>query len=112
VKTRRIAIQIEPDGRQPLELARTNAFSYSIGNLDGLMQLAGRGQQVGVDLWNFRTADSRCIRAALDYLLPYAVGSKQWSYQQIGGFHGDALLHQLQRAETEYHDPKYAGAVQ
>lgn len=112
VKTRRIAIQIEPDGRQPLELARTNAFSYSIGNLDGLMQLAGRGQQVGVDLWNFRTADSRCIRAALDYLLPYAVGSKQWSYQQIGGFHGDALLHQLQRAETEYHDPKYARAVQ
>jgi hypothetical protein len=111
VKTRRITVQIESDGRQPLELARTNAFSYSVGNLDGLMQLAGLGQQVGVDLWSFKTADGRCIRAALDFLLPYAVGEKQWSYQQIGGFHGDALLHQLQRAENEYHDPKYAAAI-
>jgi hypothetical protein len=111
VKTRRIAVQIERDGRQPLELARTNAFSYSIGNLDGLMQLAGLGQQAGVDLWNFRTADGRCIRAAFDFLLPYAIGTKKWSDQQIGGFHGDALLHQVQRAATEFRDLGYAAAV-
>jgi hypothetical protein len=111
VKTRRIALQIEPDGRQPLELARTNAFSYSIGNLDGLMQLAWLGQQLGVDLWNFRTADGRCIRAAIDFLLPYAIGTKPWDYQQIGGFHGDAILHPLQRAAAEFHDQKYIAAV-
>jgi hypothetical protein len=111
VKTRRITVQIEPDGREPLELVRTNAFSYSIGNLDGLMQLASLGQQVGVDLWSFKTADGRSIRAALDFLLPYAVGSAQWKYQQIGGFHGDALLHQLQRAQTEYYDAKYAASI-
>jgi hypothetical protein len=112
VKTRRIGLQIEPDGRQPLELARTNAFSYSVGNLDGLMQIAWLGQHVGVDLWSYKTADGRCIRAALDYLLPYATGSKQWTYQQISGFHGDSLLHQVERAETEFNDPKYAAAIQ
>jgi hypothetical protein len=112
VKTRRIAVQIEPDGRQPLELARTNAFSYSIGNLDGLMQLAALGQEIGIDLWGFKTADGRSIPAALDFLLPYAVGAKHWNYQQIGGFHGDALLHQLERAKTEYNDSKYTSAVQ
>ena len=111
VKTRRIAVQIEPDGRQPLELERTDAFSYSVGNLDGLMQLAWLGQHVGVDLWNFRTADGRCIRAAVDFLLPYAEGKTPWTYQQINGFHGDALLHQLQRAEVVYHDPRYAIAI-
>ena len=111
VKTRRIALQIKSDGRQPFELARTNAFSYSIGNLDGLMQLAWLGQPLGVDLWNFKTDDGRCIRAALDFLLPYAIGEKKWDYQQIGGFHGDALLHQLQRAATEYRDPKYPAVV-
>ena len=111
VKSRRIALQIELDGRQPLELARTNAFSYSIGNLDGLMQLAWFGSQVGVDLWNFRTPDGRCIRVALDFLLPYATGEKKWDYPQIGGFHGDALLPQLERAAAVYHDPSYIAAV-
>lgn len=112
VKTRRIAVQIEPDGREPLELVRTNAFSYSIGNLDGLMQLAWLGQQVGVDLWNYKTADGRCIRAALDFLLPYALGAKPWDYKQIGGFHGRALLGDLRRAEGVYHDLKYETAIE
>jgi Alginate lyase len=111
VKTRRIALQIDPDGRQPLELARTNAFSYSVGNLDGLMKLAWLGSQTGIDLWNFRTPDGRSIRIALDFLLPYATGVKKWDYEQIGGFHGDALLPQLERAAVEHHDPKYIAAV-
>jgi hypothetical protein len=112
VKTRRIAVQIEPDGRQPLELARTDAFSYSIGNLDGLMQLAWLGKQVGVNLWGFHTEDKRSIRAALDFLLPYAIGAKSWDYQQIGGFHGDALLHVLQCAAMQYQDPRYVAAIE
>ena len=111
VKSRRIALQIEPDGREPLELARTNAWGYSIGNLDGLMQLADMGRAVGIDLWNYKTSDGRSIRAALDFLLQYAQGKKQWDYQQIGGFHADALLHELERAERAYHDPRYAAAA-
>jgi hypothetical protein len=112
VKTRRIALQVEPDGRQPLELERTNAWSYSNGNLDGLTQLAVLGDEVGVDLWNFRTADGRSIRAAVDYLLPYANGTKKWDYKQISGFHPDMLEHILERAATAYHDPRYLTAAQ
>jgi hypothetical protein len=111
VKTRRIAVQIEPDGREPMELARTKAFSYSYGNLDGLMQLAWLGQQVGVDLWSFRTPDGRSIRAALDFLLPYAVGEMKWNYPQIDGFHGAAMLREVQMAAREYEDPRYIDAL-
>lgn len=112
VKTRRIAVQIEPDGREPLELARTNAWGYSNFSLQALTQLATFGDEVGVDLWNFKTADGRSIRAAVDFLEPYAAGEKKWDYQQIGGFHAGAMVPTLLRASAAYHDPKYAALAQ
>jgi len=112
VKTRRIAVQIEPDGREPLELARTNAWGYSNFSLQALTELATFGDEVGVDLWNFKTADGRSIRAAVDFLEPYAAGEKKWDYQQIGGFHAGAMVPTLLRAAKAYHDPKYAVLAQ
>ena len=101
-KTKRIAVQIEPDGRQPLELARTRAWSYSVGNLDGLMRLARLGENVGVDLWNYETRDGRSIRKALEFLQPFASGEKKWSYQQLGEWPPQILLPLIRRAETHY----------
>jgi hypothetical protein len=110
VKTRRIT-QIDPDGRQPLETARTNGWGYSNGNLDGLTQLATLGERVGVDLWNYKTDDGRSIKGAIDFLLPYAISGKKWDYQQIGGFRASDLEHSIERAALAYHDPKYAAAA-
>ncbi len=110
VKTRRIT-QIDPDGRQPLETARTNGWGYSNGNLDGLTQLATLGERVGVDLWHYRTPDGRSIRGAIDYLLPYAVAGKKWDYQQISGFKASDLEHSLERAAAAYKSPAYAEAA-
>jgi len=106
-RQKRIALQIEPDGRQPLELARTKAWGYSNGNLDGLMQLARLGENVDVDLWNYQTKDGRSIRRALDYLYPFAVGDQKWTYPQLGGFDGSSLFPLLRRAAMHYRDEKF-----
>lgn len=106
-RQKRIALQIEPDGRQPLELVRTKAWSYSTGNLGGLMLLAALGDDVGVDLWHFRTPDGRSIPTALDYLVPFALGEKKWSYQQLGEWPPQALYPLIRKAALKYPDRQY-----
>jgi hypothetical protein len=107
-KQKRIASQIEPDGRQPLELARTKAWSYSNMNLDGLTLLATLGTRVGVDLWNFQTRDGRGIRKAIDFLTPVAIGEQKWGYQEIeGGVKPVLLFPLMRRAAAVYRDKDY-----
>jgi Alginate lyase len=112
VKEKRIAKQIEPDGKMPLELARTKAFTYSTGNLRGLFDLADLAEGLSVDLWHYQTPDGRSIRKALDYLAPYVDASNKWPHQQIdtgevtlGMRVGLAVM--LKRAAVVYKEPRY-----
>lgn len=106
-KSKRIAYQIRADGREPLELARTKSFSYSVFNLMALMRLAQEGQRVGVDLWDYRAPDGASIRAALNFLLPYAMGEKQWPYRSLNGVESGALAEPLLLAAIDYHSSDY-----
>jgi len=105
-KTKRIAAQIEPDGRMPLELERTRSWHYSIYNLDGLMQLATLGEAVGVDLWGFQTTDGRGIRRAIEYLYPFSVGEK-WQFKELGEWEPQALFPSMRAASAKYRDDKF-----
>ncbi|MBK0381938.1 alginate lyase family protein [Pedobacter sp. SD-b] len=81
VKTKRIAQQIDADGKQPEELTRTKAYSYSLLNLNALTQLALLGKKYGVDIWNYQSPQGGSMRKAYDFLIPYL--DKDWPYQQI-----------------------------
>jgi hypothetical protein len=76
--TKRIASQIQPDGSQPLELARTKSLSYSLFNLEALCNLATLAENVNIDWWAYTTEDGQNLRAALRYLAPYADPNKAW----------------------------------
>jgi hypothetical protein len=107
----RIAIQVEPDGSQPLELARTKSWGYSNMNLDALLELAHLGDRVGVDLWHFKTPDGRSIQNAVDFLMPYAVGKKKWTYTQIVPFHPGRMYYALTVAAMKFKDIAYVDAA-
>jgi hypothetical protein len=110
----RIAKQIEPDGRMPLELKRTKSYSYSLYNLDALITLGEIGTAVGIDLFAYRTEDGRSLRAALDYVAPYFQADKKWPGPQIKEVkHPDEeLAGLLRRAANAYGEPKYEAMIQ
>ena len=109
---RRIDAQIQPDGSQPLELARTKSFSYSVFNLMALFELGRLGDNVGVDLWSYRSSDGRTISTALDYLLPYATRERKWPYQQIEPIKPQELAPLLLEASLRFKAPGYRAAAQ
>ena len=101
-RTNRIARQIEPDGREPFELARTRSFGYSSFNLRALMDLASLGQRAGVDLWYYHSPRGGSIYRVLQFMAPYADPARKWPFQQIHGYNHDALADLLLRAVPEY----------
>lgn len=107
VAAKRIARQIEPDGRQPLELARTNAWGYSTMNLRGLMSLGQLGDKIGIDLWHFETPDGRGIRKALDCLVAFATGEREWLSGRSGEPSLRSLATTLRLGAMKYSDAKY-----
>lgn len=109
--TKRITKQIEPDGRQPRELERTQAWNYSLFNLEALFDAASIADKLGIDLWNYETQDKRGIRKALDWLLPFATGAKKWGYQQISAWQPEKLAPFLRRAAPQYREMSYENAL-
>ena len=107
----RTAKQIEPGGRQPYELERTQAWSYSIFNLEAMFNAAAIADKLGIDLWNYETSDKRSIRKALDYLIPFATGEKKWTYKEISAFEPQKLAPLLRRAAIVYREPAYEEAI-
>ena len=53
---KRLAATVQPDGRQPFELIRSNSLDYSMFNLLGLFRLASIGKRIGMDLWHYETS--------------------------------------------------------
>ena len=104
---KRIVKQIEPDGRQPHELERTQSWNYSLFNLEAFVSAASLSERLGVDLWNFAASNKLSIRQALDWLLPFASGEKKWNHKQITAFEPEKLAPLLRQAALRWHEPAY-----
>lgn len=83
VPERRFTEQIDPDGTQPRELRRSRSWEYSLYNLRGLYSLAEMASRIGIDLWHHEMDGFIPLKAATDYLAPYASLDKEWPYYQL-----------------------------
>ena len=71
-----IPTQITPDGRQPLELARTKPYAYALFNLDVLA--ASAWLLGGRELIGWQTEDGRSIGGAIAWMAPFIADKAQW----------------------------------
>jgi hypothetical protein len=100
----RVLAQIESDGSQPEELARTRAFHYSVFNLKAMFGIAHMAQHLDVDLWH--AGDSR-IKKAVDYLAPYADPGREWPFPAVKEVRRADLHPLLLHASAIYKDESY-----
>ena len=108
VPERRISPQIEPDGQQPHELARTKALGYSSGNLGLFLKLGLLGRQLGVDIASYQSPSGGSIRKALAWLIPFWTGEQDWEYDQIEAFQPERAVEGLRLAALLYNDESIA----
>ena len=76
LKTIIIPTQIALDGRQPLELARTKPYAYSLFNLDVLA--ASAWLLGGSELIDWKTPDGRSIGGAIAWMAPFIADKTKW----------------------------------
>ena len=96
---RRLAKHIMPDGRQPFELARTDAPGYSSMNLRAWTLLGKMAKRVGIKTDYFGQIptgfNAPPLLCALEYLAPYGADVSDFPYQNIHGGAIDGLIAEL-----------------
>lgn len=103
---RRLRPQIEADGRQPRELARTTAFGYSVYNLTHLLDMCTVARTMDIDLYD---AADGAIDRAIGYLTQFLGNRDAFPYKQIKDWHGveQTFAQQLLRASNLKENPEY-----
>ena len=109
-KTRRIAAQIQSDGKQPFELKRAHGLSYSFFNLTALVELAEMAENLQIDLWHYTAPNGASLQAATDYLIPFVSGSPASVAANLEGIDPETVRLPFLLASIHLGDAKY-GAI-
>lgn len=81
---KRLFTQIEPDGSQPLELARTIALHYSIFNIEHALDMCFLAQSYNIDLFRSTSLDGRSLTKAIEFVKIYlGMPQSDFPYDQI-----------------------------
>ena len=101
---RLVDTQIDPAGREPLELARTRSLSYSFFNVEALSRLAEIGRHVGANLWSYRAPSGASLLGAIRFLAASIVPGSTWAGEQITPVRPEEFFRTLWRAASVSND--------
>ena len=90
-----------------MELERTNALGYSTFVISAWFQVATLAEKTGIDLWHYKTSSGASLQTAVDWLLPYALKEKVWTYNQISPYNPADFYPLLLQASRKFKYEKY-----
>jgi hypothetical protein len=98
----RVAVQLSPDGAQPLELARTRPWNYVSMNLQGWERLALLAPHAGLDLWHYTTPDGRSLNKSVEWFRPYLLGQQKMEKADVASTSNYLALNVYTQAARAY----------
>ena len=75
--------QMASDGSLPRELGRPNSFHYSLYGLKAFCIMADCANVINEDMWHWTSSDGKSIKSGLDFILPYLVKEKEWTWKNV-----------------------------
>lgn len=103
----RMENQLETDGSQPFELARTKSWNYVNMNLYGYFLIARLAENANEFLWNHQITEGKNMKNALNWIIPYLKKEKVWEFEQIQKIGFGETIKILKLAAKKYVDPEY-----
>jgi hypothetical protein len=106
----RIFHQQTEDGQMPLEQVRTLSMHYYTFNLGAMFTLAIMADKLGIDLFNFVDEYGQSMKVYVDFIKPYYLQEKEWTWQQIRPFDFQRAALLLDIASRKMNNPEYKKA--
>ncbi len=107
----RIDQQFLVDGRQPHELPRTLSMTYCTFNLLAFASLAKVAARLGINLWSWKSPQGCTIAQGINWMLPYWLQEKPWTWPQIAPFRKSRAALLLEMAGEGVCDPVFSHAA-
>lgn len=104
--------QIATDGSLPQELKRTLSLHYCTFALEALVEAGHITSQMGINLWSTPTSHGKTAEMAVEYLLPYYLGTAEWKHKQIKPFERQRAAVILYEAGTATSNKRLVEAAQ
>ncbi len=82
----RLKEEMDTKGAFPQELARTNSLHYSVFILNAFESIAQSAHNINVDFRNTKLSNGMSLKNAYDFLTPYLLGKKQWTWPILKHF--------------------------
>jgi len=107
----RLETQIMPDGRQPLELARTKSLEYSIFNIKAHLLMCVIAEKNSVNIFKYKSENGASIKSAIDFIIPYIKNYQKWPYKQIKKIDSKDLYGVINLACYGFKDQDYCSVL-